>query len=641
MDKGLQMAISTACCSGTIYCATGILPASSATISGKLDPCKIYYLTIDGYNGSYCDYNLVVTGGAANIPLVLKNINNVSNNVIHLNRGACDYKFAVEPKDAPCEGYMEWTLDGNPIDDHDREIKLDFPDEGDFQLCVTGYIGLPNFNCGQSNMTCTKIEVRQEHLTANPRVLCNELKGYKWFKQSINSSGIYNQVFQEKCHIFDSTVEFIFLPKPQSGVVNYFSCSKSDPYLDPVWKDYYKKCTNHRKIIVPKSTEIYACDSSYLLSVAFIDIQNRMHLSCKNSELYMIPEITNYTDTCGIGIHMELKYAWYEKVNDKPVFISSGNELRVQKKANYQLQVIANYAYGQETGSCTFVFDEDIDEDAYLLKPNTGSLKGKLQVCKGDIECYSIYDLVRNPFSFSWSVDQGTIVTPDPNKSDKVCVNWDKNSLMSKGKICVNYEDSCSGNLQACLEVEFGKSEKDIAGPNQEIKGVLGTKMNAQGKSGLWTYAGGPGFVYFTNPSDPNTKLRVSRFGNYTFKWTVQDADCEAYGFMTINFYLKYPEAEGENLLNSFTSNFIQNINGTKLVSYSNGQIRIHGETFSELKTRIQIVNLQGQSIYTEEVKSPDNILDASIKLKLRPGIYFLLLENNVEYQIIRFPVLE
>ena len=137
---GIQMSITSECCGGETYnCDWGLAPATSLTLYGKLPPCKIYYLTIDGLGGTYCDYYLTVEGGAANVPLVLKNINNDANNIIETNKGACDFKFKVDPRDAPCEGYYEWALDGVTIDDHDREIKLSFPDEGDFELCVMGY----------------------------------------------------------------------------------------------------------------------------------------------------------------------------------------------------------------------------------------------------------------------------------------------------------------------------------------------------------------------------------------------------------------------------------------------------------------------------------------------------------------------
>ncbi len=493
---GLDLGVSTACCGGTLITCkrtpTPIPPGYQIKITiPDPVPCKIYYMDLDGIDGTICDYTVNITGGNAPLPLVLKNINNDPNNIIDISLGTCAYKFTAEPKNQPCEGYFEWTFDGVPLNDNDREVKIDFPNEGDFVLCVKGYIGIPNYNCGQSNVTCTTIKVKKDQFYGNTRVLCNELKGFKWHQQKINSSGIYTQAFHDPCHIYDSIVEFIILPKPQSGHVNYVSCSRADIYYDPVYKDYYRVCTANKKIIVPKSTEIYGCDSSYILNVAYVDLKNSFHLGCRNGNVYMIPDIINHTDTCGIGISMTLNYAWYEKINNNIVFLGQGKELKITKKGNYQLQVLTQYTLGTESGTCTIAFDEDIDEDSYLITPNTGSLSGKIQVCKADIECYSVSDIVKNPFSFTWSVDQGTIITPNPDTSKKICVQWDKNSTMTHGKICATYSDSCSSNLQACLDIEFGKSQKDVAGPDQKIQGVLGTKMNAQGKKGLWTYAGG------------------------------------------------------------------------------------------------------------------------------------------------------
>ncbi len=631
---GVAMVITSACCSGNlnlctpVYC--GPSQVCSGSLSGKLPSCQIYYLYLDGLNGSYCDYFLTVSGGASNVPLVLKNINNLPGKLINLNRGTCNYKFTVEPRDAPCEGYYEWTLDGVPIDDHYREIKLDFPDEGDFQICVQGYIGLPDLNCGQSNLSCTKVEVRQEHRTGNARILCNETKGYKWHKLSITQSGFYQQEFIEKCHVFDSTLEFIILPKPSSGIVNFISCNKSDVYFDPIWKEHYRKCTSNKKILIPKSSEVYSCDSSYILNVAYVDLQNKMYLNCKNGSIYMIPELSNYTDTCGIGLKMTYQYNWFEKNNNSLQFLSQEKELKIVKKGNFQLQVILSYKLATEEGTCIVIFDENIDEDTYLIPPKTSSLIGKTDLCKGDIECYSIDDIVRNPFSFSWSVEEGTIQTQNPNQSNKVCVIWDKNSMMSKGKICVSYADSCSSNLKACLDVEFGKSQKDIAGPNQQRGGVLGAKLNAKGKTGLWTYAGGPGTVFFTDPTDPKTQVRVSRFGSYEFKWTIIEDGCEIYGYVRINFYIEFPELEGE-YFRHFYNEEGKTFPFKKIKShYYKNQLTIEGESIIDSDIQFQLINIQGKILFSKNIKTIGSKFCDRNDLCLTPGIYFLIIENNM-----------
>jgi hypothetical protein len=641
--KGMMMAITTECCTGNLnLCTTKsepLPPIATMSLNAKLTPCKIYYLTLDGANGSFCDYTLSVSGGAANVPLVLKNINNDPNNNIELNRGTCNYKFKVDPRDAACEGYYEWTLDGNPVNDNDRELSLSFPDEGDFQLCVKGYIGLPNFNCGESNITCTTVKVRQEHFIGNTRILCNELKGYKWFNQTINSSGIYNQLFNEPCRIFDSTVEFIILPKHNPGIVNYYSCSKADPYHDPVFKEYYRNCTANKTILMSKSTEIYACDSSYILNVAYADLKNTMHLTCKNGSVYMIPEITNHTDTCGVGLVMSLEYNWYEKTGNDVLFLSHDKELKISKKGNYQLHVILHYGKGTDVGVCNFYFDENIDEDIYLGTPTTGTLTGKNQVCKGDVECYSIDDIVKNPFSFTWRVEEGMIESQNPNQSSRICVKWDKNSPNKKGKVCVTYSDSCSSSLEACIEVEFGKSEKDIAGPDQKVGGVLGAKMNAKGTKGLWTYAGGPGSATFTDQTDPKSRVRVSRFGSYMFKWTIMEGDCEVYGFVTVNFYIEFPELEGEYYKPFYDIGGPGFGLGNVRAHYINDQLTFEGKLKTNSAIQYQIVNIQGQVLHSNELQSNDDEFVKNVTLELPAGIYFLILENNTEQKISKFMV--
>ncbi len=642
-DMGLLMEINSECCSGKIYCIQGGWTSNGITtvyINGKLDPCKIYYLNIDGTNGSACDYTLSVTGGASNVPLVLKDINNQPGKIIQIKKGSCSNKFTVDPRDAPCKAYMDWTLDGNPINDHDNEIQLSFPVEGDFLLCAQGYVGLPNFNCGQSNITCTKIEVRQEHRFGNTRFLCNEQKPYKWFKQTINTSGTYTQEFQDKCTIFDSTIEFIILPKPQAGIVNYISCTKSDPYFDPVYKDYYKECTHNKNIPIPKSTELYACDSSYILNVAYIEIKNTMHLVCSGGNVFMVPELTNYSDTCGIGVEFDLAYSWYEKTNNDLVYLSNSRELKITKKANYQLQLLVAYRKGSTFGTCVLNFDDDIDEDLYLVHSNTGVLLGKSEVCKGDTECYAIKDIVQNPFNFNWSIDEGIILTPDPKRSDSICVMWDKQSLKSSGQLCARYSDSCSSDLTACLAVSFGISQKDIAGPDQEVKGVLGTKMKAQGTSGMWSFSGGPGTVRFTNPEDPNTRVKVTRFGNYMFKWTTHRGDCEVYDYVNVNFYIEFPELEGDYPV------VFKNVKGTESqkpeirATYQGRTLQINGDAHNSNPLHYKLVNINGNLLHSGNIYPDHSTFADQIKLDLAPGIYFLFINSGTQNKVLKFLIM-
>ncbi len=643
-NPGLDMGVSTACCGGTsVSCKRSPTPIPPSyqlkiTIASPI-PCKVYYIDIDGFNGTVCDYTMNVSGGYAPLPLVLKNINNDANNVIDMSLGACSQKFTVEPRDEPCEGYYEWTFDGQPLNDFDREVRIDFPNEGDFVLCVQGYIGVPNYNCGQSNLTCTTIKVTKDQFYGNTRILCNEQRGFKWHQQKINSSGVYTQGFNTACHIFDSIVEFILLPKPVSGKINYISCTRSDPYFDPIQNVFYKNCTANKKIPITKSTEIYACDSSYILNVSYVDLKTNFHLDCKNGNVFMSPEIINYTDTCGIGIEMNYSYSWFEKINNTTQFLGQGPELKIVKKGIYQLLVLAQYTFGTESGTCSFVFDEDIDEDTYLIAPHTGSLLGKNQVCKGDVECYSINDIVKDPFSFNWTVMEGDIVSPNPNQSDSICIQWHKNSSMTSGKICVSYSDSCSSSLQACLDIEFGRSEKKIAGPDQELGGVLGTKLNAQGKKGLWTYAGGPGTVHFTDPTDPKSRVRVSRFGAYTLKWTTFQDGCEVYGYLTINFYIEFPELQGE-YLPPFKGYGITGPNISAFEShYINRQLNI--QFASEIKNAIhyQIINVQGKAIDAGTIPMVSNESLIQLNIDLNPGIYFINMKSGNLSQISKFVV--
>ncbi|MBK6824239.1 MAG: hypothetical protein IPG87_15150 [Saprospiraceae bacterium] len=74
-------------------------------------------------------------------------------------------------------------MDGVEIGNGLKEITLDFPDEGDFQLCVTAYIGNPQSGsiCDQDGPRCiTMLVSTTPQLFGTPRTLCSERIPFNW-----------------------------------------------------------------------------------------------------------------------------------------------------------------------------------------------------------------------------------------------------------------------------------------------------------------------------------------------------------------------------------------------------------------------------------------------------------------------------
>ncbi|MFN8329822.1 MAG: hypothetical protein U0T81_01160 [Saprospiraceae bacterium] len=136
-------------------------------------PCKTYYLFVDGCSGDVCGFSLSTTGGG---PPMLPPLGNISGPTT-LCKGACNVMYSIDLGASNCEPAFQWTLDGTELDQYEKKITLDFPDEGDFVLCATAVIGNPQSGsiCDQEGPKCITIQVRQEKDRKDgPRIVCFE-----------------------------------------------------------------------------------------------------------------------------------------------------------------------------------------------------------------------------------------------------------------------------------------------------------------------------------------------------------------------------------------------------------------------------------------------------------------------------------
>ncbi|MFZ1422196.1 MAG: hypothetical protein WAS55_00110 [Saprospiraceae bacterium] len=226
--QGLQFGIWGDCqCGEEIICKSipCAPPNSVQTINASLTPCKTYYFWIDGCSADLCDFTINTIGGDPPILPPLSNINNVPSRIIQpVCEGACSVLFFVNPLPGGCNPYFVWTLDGDEVPDNSNKVFLDFPDQGDFVLCVTAYIGNPISGsiCSQEGPQCATVKVRPIADKAGvQRSLCwSEVNpgGYKWHSQRIFREGFYREQFTDlNCCKFDSIVEFKIYKAANAG----------------------------------------------------------------------------------------------------------------------------------------------------------------------------------------------------------------------------------------------------------------------------------------------------------------------------------------------------------------------------------------------------------------------------------------
>ncbi|MBK9270411.1 MAG: T9SS type A sorting domain-containing protein [Saprospiraceae bacterium] len=453
---GVQMGIWGDCtCGESIVCNPGCSGPGSYTLSGNLIPCKIYYLFVDGCSGDVCDFCLATTGG---LPPMLPPLGNITG-PREVCIGACKTKYTVDVAGA-CEPVYEWTLDGNEVGNGTGEVTLDFPQEGDFILCVTAYIGNPRSGsiCDQEGPVCITIKVRPERDRVGPPWnLCSEDLPFDWHGISVAKSGEYRQTFRDwnGCCVFDSVREFIIKPVPDTAIIFHLGCSAADGYLDTIANQYFFSCQYQKLITLKNSTNPLLCDSAYLLNAVFLNYNTIFREFCDSGYLHIDARVIDRTITCGndSDLMRSVRYRWYLNSDSTKTTIDTQSYLLIDQKDVYCLEILIYAEFGDQKKMCSFSFCEQWDESEFL--PYQVCILGNFEAKNGDSAHYSIdtipEDSVRQQI---WTVEGGKILTRDEGKdTSDVLVLWDDTS--SVRMICYQYSNECGLSKKCCREVRF------------------------------------------------------------------------------------------------------------------------------------------------------------------------------------------
>jgi len=222
---GVQFGIWGDCnCNESIVCTNDVRGPGTYIINANFIACKTYYLFVDGFLGDVCDFTMRTTGGNSPQLSPLGKINNDPDRKIQVCQGICNKKFVIEEQNVNCIPIYEWMLDGKIIGRNDNETSLDFPDEGDFQLCVTAYIGNPNSGsiCDQEGPECITIRVGNVPERIGPtRNICATELPYKWGSVKIYNDGLARSTFRDSsCCKIDSIVDFHIIYNDSLGCQN-------------------------------------------------------------------------------------------------------------------------------------------------------------------------------------------------------------------------------------------------------------------------------------------------------------------------------------------------------------------------------------------------------------------------------------
>ncbi|MBK8244017.1 MAG: T9SS type A sorting domain-containing protein [Saprospiraceae bacterium] len=239
---GVQMGIWGDCsCVESLACNPNCIGPGSYTIDMMLPESKTYYLFVDGCSGDVCDFTININGNNNLPPLEdVSLINNDPDSTIYICQGEYNYSFFVDTVETA--NYI-WTLDQIKLNKYRSSIKLDFPNLGEFELCVKAIRGNPVNNqiCQQTAYRCAKIIVNQD---ANQCLLSSTASGKVYIDE--NNNGIYDAldtpILNRTIHslprdVYISSKSFGYFIKLDTQTTNTLSIDAFDQNLwniDPI-----------------------------------------------------------------------------------------------------------------------------------------------------------------------------------------------------------------------------------------------------------------------------------------------------------------------------------------------------------------------------------------------------------------------
>ena len=545
--QGMEYGIWGDCmCGDEVICrSVPCIPQNTvSTINVDLKPCKTYYLWIDGCHGDICDFTLSTQGDSSPTLQPLPKINNDTDRILGpLCEGQCNAKFFVNSQPGLCEPTYVWTLDGNEVGANDTIVSLDFPDEGNFVICVTAYIGNPNSGsiCSQEGPQCATVLVRKPKPNYKLKTVCWEfLNNPKGDTNCVYyPSGRYRCVYVDSncCKTID-TGDVIVLPFPDPADVYYITCD-NEPYIDLLGRPW-DPCKNQYSIMLTKTTDPFKCDSSINLTAVTIEFYPRWRVQCIGGQVELSPNIS-IIKPCSVGETYEFEYRWYNKNDGAKKTISTDERLLVDTVSeDYCLEVNVKVQLETEFALCTKTFCERFNEDD--LVPKAFPLVGDLPFCIGENGFYWIDTFIAQKVNFfSWTIDGGFITSRVDSQA--VEVKW----LLPAGDtglVCAFYDTDCGKSPEKCIKVPILASPAPDAGPNDSICGKAYKFQGKKDVGGNWTQIGGPGNSNFIDVTDPTSDVFVDAYGVYKFVYSETRLACTSSDTVEL-FFNSTPDSSG------------------------------------------------------------------------------------------------
>lgn len=647
-SPGLQFGIWGDCsCSEDVFCRSipCMPPNSVEVINVKLVPCRTYYLWVDGCSSDICDFTLNTSGGHTPTLSPLGFINDEPSGVIDsVCVHTCNYKFYINKFDA-CKPTYQWTLDGDDVGANSNEISLDFPDVGDFVLCVTAYIGNPKSGstCSQEGPRCTTVKVRPlPDRMGLPRVICYEQAnpgGFKWHAQRVFGTEKYRQQFTDSnCCRFDSVVCFTVLEQPEPPEVYHITCNNA-PFIDLTGRAWVG-CKSQFQIPLPKSTEIFQCDSSILLTSVSVNYNARISANVVNDTLMYSPNV-KIANPCNVGEVYEFGYNWRLLGDSTNTILSKDEHFRPVVPGDYVVDVIVKCIVGTDSAFCEKSFTEDFEELKFLKSPQVSTM---LEVCPTDTNWVTALVQPLHPFtSFVWEITGGIILSKPDSASVQLAWNLHPGDT---GIIRVYY--TLNGQESHTATVNVYTTSKGSAGKDFTVYGKSAMLGGRSALKGRWGMIDGSFSAIIDDHTNVRSSVTVEAFGVYCFQWLANLKSCEEVDTVCIKFkelttYNDHEEPKkerGDSLSGKLTLRKNWNKETEIRISKMSAEI-VALEFIPGIHTKVDVewLDLTGRTIKYEMGKNAEQQSFLQIKCPEIGGIYFLKLTLGKEVFLMKLVI--
>ena len=547
--SGFQAAIfSTTNCSDTAAFTiisnciniTGATGSDNLLANGLING-NTYYLMIDGFSGSQCDYNIAViqgtiktvSSGDLSAPLAIygpKDICNLSNSAV----------YSI-PKNAKATGYnFSISINGNPPiggiqPDSFYKVNAAFTPIGS-AIVTANYVN----NCFNGPTTTLNVNIGSSTSIDLPPITLN----FGQSKMAADSTFAYGAV-----PLSSDVTDEVYFSRPDntfSGCDTSFHVTvkrlaktvggrayflRPGETLTLGGTTYSVSASNCNFILAGSGDTIYNAVQTYVLTPA------SPNLTCNSVRLRV-----NKTDSCANVRHFKA-YNWYV-VNGSGSLSPYGttNDNVLTSNADSFVVIIRDSVIingKPESGSKIYTDTLKVrvtGVGSADVPPQPTTITGSPNVCQGSTVTYSLSTSPPEADSIIWSLLRGSGTILSGQGTQSITVRWSGSTI--RDTLRVVGKNACFTGASRDLVVNITNFPNFNAGADATICGTA-TTLNAVsgGGSGNWTNAAGnPSVAAFQNATSANSQVTTTNSGIYRLIWSETKGSCSISDTVAIRF---------------------------------------------------------------------------------------------------------